>query len=102
MRFLGFGSLLLGVSVIVSACDRKPTPQEAELLLAKVYKNASQSFTCQDGERDFSLTGCTDSEASTCRFGTSLAPSRWAAFHSGCRERSAQPPGADEWCGAAS
>jgi hypothetical protein len=53
MRFLGFGSLLLGVSVIVSACDRKPTPQEAELLLAKAYKHASVSFNCQEGERDW-------------------------------------------------
>jgi hypothetical protein len=53
MRFLGFGSLLLGVSAIVSACDRKPTPQEAELLLAKAYKHASVSFNCQEGERDW-------------------------------------------------
>jgi hypothetical protein len=49
MRTFGFANVLLGISVIVTGCEKHLTPQQAEVLLAKAYSNPGQwaEFTCR-------------------------------------------------------
>jgi hypothetical protein len=55
MRTHGFGCLLLGMSLGVTACDKQVTPQEVESLLAASNSHATYTahVKCQDGERDW-------------------------------------------------
>ena len=54
MRTFGFASVLLGICVIVSGCEKHLTPQQAEVLLTKTYSSplSTAHFTCQEGERE--------------------------------------------------
>jgi len=53
MRIFGFVSVLFGVSLIVTGCQKHLTPQQAEPLLAKYSSSPVRThhFTCQEGER---------------------------------------------------
>jgi hypothetical protein len=56
MRVRAFGSLLLGISIFATGCNRDTvTREEAESILAKTASNRSRTahFTCEEGQRDW-------------------------------------------------